>query len=528
MEAGPVAGALEAGSPGSRERSELPAGQAQGAGVGAVPRNRHGQRRLLVIGIAVFAASAAGRMVIELISSGQHWSMLDLRVYRWGGLIVRHSGDLYGSQFPYHHLRFTYPPIAALMFAALAAFSMPVLGLIFTIASITSLTAVFWLTLGMLGYRRSAVRAAVTLFAAGVALWLGPVQQTLGLGQVNLMLMLVIIADFCLPGGSWAKGAGVGLAAGLKLTPLIFLPYLLLTRRFRAAGISAAVFALTIAASLLLLPSQSNQFWLAGLFLNSGRTGNVAYVGNQSLNGTLARLLGSVSAAQPYWLAAAVVVGALGLLLAARWARRGYEIVGILTCALTGLLISPVSWAHHWVWIAPAIVVAVELAVRSSPKAVIRDAGRAGRWLPWAYGSLAVALAMPFFAVPESLVPASIAQGHGAHGLQLLTGNVYVIVGLVLLCLLGLPVGSLSFRARSRAEGAGPYRPHAPPHRPERRLAAGDDEEQQQSRGRDERQRGAGAEPGRGIGPGENSGPGWHVDGLDEAVDADGQRHRLA
>jgi alpha-1,2-mannosyltransferase len=453
MEAGPVAG--------------------EGAGAGGASPNRLSHRRLLVLGIAVFAASAGGRLVIELISSGQRWGMLDLQVYRWGGLMIRHSGELYRGHFPYHHLRFTYPPMAALMFAVLSAIPMPALGLIFTAASIASLAAVFWLTLGMLGHRRSAVRAGVTLIAAGVALWLGPVQQTLGLGQVNLMLMLVIMADFALPEGSWAKGAGVGLAAGFKLTPLIFVPYLLLTRRFRAAAVSLGAFALTIVASLLLLPAEASQFWFDRLFLDSGRAGNNAYVGNQSLNGTLARLLGSDLAARPYWLAAAVVVGALGLLLAAWWARHGYEVIGILTCALTGLLISPISWAHHWVWIAPAIAVAIELAVRSSPRAVVRDPGRARRWLPWAYGSLAVALAVPFLAVPESLVPASIAQGHGAHGIQLLAGNGYVIVGLVVLCLLGLPAMGLRFGAPTGAEGDRPDRPPAPPQRPEGRLAAG-------------------------------------------------------
>lgn len=443
MEADRVAGGALEASLASGKSSERVAGAAVGTGAGAVSRNRRAWRRLLVIGVAVFAASVAGRVGLDLASSSQPGSMLDLQIYRWAGLVVRHSGDLYGSHFPNHHLRFTYPPITALIFAMLSLLPMPVLGWLFTVAGIMSLAVVFWLAWGVLGYKPPAMRAAVTLLAAGIALWLGPVRQTLGFGQVNLLLMLVIIADFRLPDSSWAKGAGVGLAAGFKLTPLIFIPYLLLTRRFRAAGVSLGTFALTIIASLVLLPNQSSQFWFGGLFLNSGRTGNNAYVGNQSLNGALARLLGSESAARPYWLVVSVVVAALGLLLAAKWARRGSEMIGILTCALTGLLISPVSWAHHWVWVAPAIAVVIDLAVRhgpllSSPQDALREPGRARRWLPWAYGSLALALAMPFFTVPESLVPMSAAQGHGTHGIQLLTGNVYVIVGLVVLGLLGL------------------------------------------------------------------------------------------
>lgn len=140
----------------------------------------------------------------------------------------------------------------------------------------------------------------MTLTAAGVALWLLPVQETLGLGQVNLILMLIVVADLCQPDTAWAKGAGLGLAAAFKLTPLIFIPHLALTRRFRTAGLSLALFGLTIAGSLILMPRQARQFWFGGLFLISSRTGNTAYAGNQSLNGALVRLLGSVPTAHPY------------------------------------------------------------------------------------------------------------------------------------------------------------------------------------------------------------------------------------
>jgi alpha-1,2-mannosyltransferase len=388
-----------------------------------------------MIGIAVFAASIAGRVGLDLAASSQRWSMLDFQIYRWAGLVVRHSGDLYGSDFPYHRLRFTYPPMTALIFAALSVVPVSILRWLFTAASIVSVGAGLWLTLGALGYRRSALRAGVTLIAAGVTLWLAPVQQTLGLGQVNLVLMLIIIADFCLPDTARAKGVGVGLAAGFKLTPLIFIPYLLLTRRFRAAGVSAATFALTVVVSLVLLPSQSSKFWFGGLFLSPHRTGNNAYVANQSLHGTLSRLIGDTPAAQASWVVLSIIVGVFGLLLAARWARRGYEMIGVLICALTGLLVSPVSWTHHWVWAAPALVVVADVLAR-----------RGIRRLPLAYWFCAVALVAPFFVLPQSLVPASIVQGHGARGIQLLSSNLYVITGLAVLCIAAI---HLSHRTRT-------------------------------------------------------------------------------
>jgi alpha-1,2-mannosyltransferase len=385
-------------------------------------------RWLLSLGVVMFAASVATLAVLDVASPGQRWSMLDLQIYRWAGLVVRHSGNLYGSRFPHYRLRFTYPPMAALVFAALSAVSMSALKWLLTVASIAGLVATLWLTLGTLGYRRSAGRIATALAAAAVALWLQPVQDTLVLGQVNLVLMLVVLADLCLPGTAWFKGIGVGLAAGFKLTPLIFVPYLVLTRQFRAAGVALAAFTLTIVGSLILLPGQTGQFWFGGLFLQSGRAGNNAYVSNQSLHGALERLLGGETAAQPYWIASSVIIGVVGLLLAASAARHGSGITGILTCALTGLLISPVSWSHHWVWIAPALVVTGDLARR----------GRWTDWRRWAAWCGVAVLAAPFFTLPEVLVPASVVQGKGADGLQLLIGDLYVIAGLAALCLVGL------------------------------------------------------------------------------------------
>jgi alpha-1,2-mannosyltransferase len=154
---------------------------------------------------------------------------------------------------------------------------------------------------------------------------------------------------------------------------LIFIPYLLLTRRYRAAVVALGTFGVTIAATDLLIPKAARQFWAGRMFLKVSRVGNVGYVGNQSLYGASIRLLGSARAAHPYYLAAATVIGLGGLLVAAALSRRGHELAGVVTCALTGLLVSPVSWSHHWVWMAPTLVLLTDLAVR---------AGKAARLAP--------------------------------------------------------------------------------------------------------------------------------------------------
>jgi alpha-1,2-mannosyltransferase len=224
----------------------------------------------------VAAAGFAISFVIAALLTILRWSMLDLQIYRWAGLVVRHGGDLYGLHFPHYRLSFTYPPMAALIFAAAAPISLSILKWLVVIGNVACLVAVSWLTWGALGYRRQADRVALALATAGLALWLDPVLRTLSFGQVNLVLMLIVVADFQLPDSRWFKGIGIGLAAGFKLTPLIFIPYLLLTRRFRAAGVALATFALTIAGSPVLLPAQSRQFWFGGLVLNPHRIGKGA------------------------------------------------------------------------------------------------------------------------------------------------------------------------------------------------------------------------------------------------------------
>jgi alpha-1,2-mannosyltransferase len=396
---------------------------------------------------ALFVFSLALSVILFQTLSSQPWSMLDLRVYLWGGTLVRHSQDPY--QYTYtHFLHFTYTPVAAGFFALVSLVNVQVVKGLITAASIASLLAVLWMTSGALERWRTHGRLGATLAIGAVALWLEPVRQTLSFGQVNLLLMVLIVADLCLPDSRWWKGAGVGLAAGFKLTPLIFIPYLLLTRRFRAAAVATATFALTIAGSLVLLPRASEHYWFDGLFLNPHRLGNVAYVGNQSLYGALLRLCGSPAAARPYQLAAVAVVGTGGLMLAAWASRRGQEMVGVLVCALTGLLVSPVSWSHHWVWVAPMLVVLAELATR--PLVLPQDRRR--RLACW-LGAAAVAV---LFSGVLWTVPSPAVQGHVMTGPEQLIGDLYVLAGVLGL---GVVAGLLALTRHRDRHLAAPEHP---------------------------------------------------------------------
>jgi alpha-1,2-mannosyltransferase len=176
------------------------------------------------------------------------------------------------------------------------------------------------------------------------------VRSTVYLGQINLVLLAIVAWDLLRPAHRWT-GVGVGLAAGIKLTPLIFAPYLLLTAQFRAALVASATFAGTVLVGFALSPGNSRAYWLHATFATPSRVGSTTVVGNQSLRGTLARWLGE--AATVPWLGVATLLGVAALLVAAAAHRRGDEVLGTAITGLAAAAVAPFSWPHHWVWFVP-------------------------------------------------------------------------------------------------------------------------------------------------------------------------------
>ena len=283
---------------------------------------RHaGERLLLAAALVAFGAVLAGYLTYMAVHPPS-WTLnlVDLHVYRDGGLVARHAVPPYSPHraaplyewrgYGSLRLKFTYPPFAAAVFALLSYLPWAVLAGFSVAASLALLVAALWFTLGGLGYRRNRLRLAATLLIAALVLWTEPVLRTVYLGQVNLALMALIVWDLSQPdtkASRWWKGAGVGIAAGIKLIPLIFIPYLLLTHRFRQAALACGAFAATVLAGFLVLPADSARWWLHGLFLQTGRTGFIGWEGNQSLPALITRLSGSIAAGKPIWLAAAAV-----------------------------------------------------------------------------------------------------------------------------------------------------------------------------------------------------------------------------
>lgn len=357
--------------------------------------------RLLRIGAAAFAVVLAGWLVYSFIHPA--WYTLyptDLGVYRDGGLILRHVSPPYDGtlQYPLYQwhavgndsLQFTYTPFAAAVFAVVSFVPWSLLPRLIQVANLVFLLVAAWFTMDGLGYSGRRVKAGGMLAGAAAGLLAEPVFRGAFLGQVNMFLMALVIWDLRQPGHRWWKGAGTGIAAGVKLIPIVFVPYLLLARRFREAAMTVAGAAATILLGFVIVPADSTDFWLHGLLFEDGRTGFAGWTGNQSLHGLIARLAGSLHAATVPWAAAAAVTAVAGLVCAAVFDRAGHRMLGLLTAALVGLLVSPVSWDHHWVWVVPGMMTAAHYAVR---------AWRDGRRRDLA-GCLAVAIALLLIFAP--------------------------------------------------------------------------------------------------------------------------------
>jgi alpha-1,2-mannosyltransferase len=445
----------------------------------------HGPRWLLPAGALLLAAALAVYLA-DLVSHLSYMAaMRDLVVYRDGGLIVRHVSPAYDPHraSPLYDwtgqngVQFTYPPFAAVIFAIGSVLSWTAMRWAMTVASLAALGLALWLVFGALGYRdRPAVRAGATLGVSALALATEPVQQTLALGQVNLLLMLLIVADLLLvPEGRarWWQGLGIGIAAGVKLTPLIFIPYLLLTRRYRQAGTASAAFAATAALGYAILPRDSGTYWAHGLFLKANRIVFLGTRGNQSLRGVLTRLAGSVSSGTVPWIVAAVLVVIAGLAAAALLYRARQPVPAMLACALTGLLVSPLSWDHHWVWVAPGLALLLHLGATAAGRLV-----RFGWWAAAAVLFGVFACWPQFWNFPQAaLTPAGLvwyapgsyfATGSKPwyhefhwHGLQLLAGNSFVLAGLAGLAALAV-AALLPFVTGRSAAGLARGRPGEP------------------------------------------------------------------
>jgi alpha-1,2-mannosyltransferase len=345
------------------------------------------RRAVVRIGIVAVAFSAAW-FAIEAF--GRPYNFFDMKIYHGAAVWWASGHELYAYVMPETTLGFTYPPFAGLLMLPMAALSMGTAGWVNVIASLLALAVVLYALLGPITRRYGWSRWFAVGLAVPVAAAVEPVRETLGYGQVNLLLFGLILADLValrwraraglrplsgnpslrqfLFSGAWA-GVGVGLATSIKLTPALFVLYFLVTRQWRAA-MTAVGTAIAVTGFTFLVADRESAAYFGHVLWDTERVGAADMTPNQSLAGLLARLYDSVEAPTLLWLTFALVMLAIGLSRAARAHDDGDELTAFTLVGLTANVISPISWSHHLVFVLPAILVLADAAMRR------RDASR--------------------------------------------------------------------------------------------------------------------------------------------------------
>lgn len=305
-----------------------------------------------------------GLFVAAIVLAGHHQPGMDSAVYQAGASAILRGDPLYESLHippPWVDLPFTYPPVAAMLFVPLALLPTHVVWGVMAAVGALALGVTMRVCLRSLVHREPALWL-VNLLAV-LPFVLQPVRSTVGLGQVNLLLMALIVVDVL--GKPRQGGYLVGVAAAIKLTPLIFIPHLLLTGRRADAARAMATFLVLQGIGWAVLPSESWRFWTSAMMAGNGdRTYEAA---NQSLNGLLQRLTGEAPSALAFALALGLVCLALHAGLVRGLHRRGQPLAALLVTAFCGLLISPVTWTHHWVWVVPLCLLLGYRAMHRNP-----------------------------------------------------------------------------------------------------------------------------------------------------------------
>ena len=303
-------------------------------------------------------------------------NQLDLDVYRAGAQTVLDGGSLYDAKL-LGQMDYTYAPVSVPFFIPFAWMTFDVARIVWTAAIFVALYLTVMLGFRSLGRRASWPLRLIALSVVAVSLLLEPVRTTIWYGQINVFLMVLISADLLRPPGSRFRGVGTGIAAGIKLTPLIFVPYLALLRDRRALLGVLGGFVGTIVVGFAVLPRESWSYWTGKLF-DSDRVGAPQTPGNQSIRGLLANLIHTDDPNAVLWLSLVLAAFALGMYAAVLAHRRGQELLAISITGLTSCAISPMSWGHHWVWMLPLLVICIDLALRADLTAMQRIAAAAG------------------------------------------------------------------------------------------------------------------------------------------------------
>ncbi len=486
----PILSASQGGrTPGEESNAESPKVAAAGARTPPARRRISWQTQVWL----VLAAVVVGGVAVKVF--GRPYKFFDMWIYHGAMEWWTSGGELYEFIAPTTTLGYTYPPFAALTMLPIAALSTHVAGWINVVVSVVALGVVLAVLLVPIADRCGWPRGLTVAIALPLALALEPSRETLGFGQVNLLLFLLIIGDLVALrlrrdprpaatarsaasrfwySGAWA-GVGVGLATAIKVTPGLFIVYFLVARQRRAAAVATLTAAGATGVGWLLAPRESLSYFTSMLW-QTDRVGAADFTPNQALSGLLARLYDQPERPGLLWLSFAALFLALGLSRAVAAHKEGDELAAFTLVGLTAAVVSPISWTHHLVFVLPAIVVLGDAALRRRAAAQRLGLGGAGfTFAGLRYATMAFAVFVVFLISPVWWVHHRLDRG-GSHydsGLWgLLAENSMILCMLLLLAVMpwrpgaepAFPPPGLKHRAtllRSLTDRAGAGRNHA-------------------------------------------------------------------
>jgi membrane-associated phospholipid phosphatase len=342
-----------------------------------IPWPRLDRRWLLPLAAALAA-------LLPIVFTPAPSRMKDLLVYAGSAAAAGSGTDVYAYRTPFG-MPFTYPPFAAVLVEPLSRIPLGLLQILWALGTVALLVPL----------ARVAMAPVVARIGLPVTLTLllisAPVRSHLRFGQIGILLVLLVALDLLRTTRPALTGWGAGLAAAVKLTPAVYLPWMFATNGLRTRGIRTLLWAggATLLGLLLLWPS--SPAYLLDAAWDSTRFGDNAIPGNQSLRGALLR-----SGLPAAWVPMIWALAALVLLVIATYNARRLELAGnrlgaIGVLAALSVAVSPISWVHHLVWLV-------------LPIAALVDAGRV-RWALGWYALLAVGLPN-FGTLADARVPA--------------------------------------------------------------------------------------------------------------------------
>lgn len=374
--------------------------------------------------VGVLAALVITGYYLKLAATGY---LMDLSVFRDAGNALRHNQPLYANGFA-DGFHFIYPPFAAVLFVPLTTIGTTALQVVWTCATIGAL----WFSLKTACARLDLTAPTVTATALlSVALLFEPVRSNLAFGQINVLLMAMVLVDVLKVLPERWRGVGIGIAAAIKITPAAFVLILLLRKDVRSTLRSGLAFGVTVVIGLIFAPGESKLFWTSEFF-QTDRAGDPDFHRNQALTGLLARagLHGT-----PYdllWLTGGVAVVAAAAWAAYRLLQTDQDVAAMLVVALAHLIAAPFAVTHHWV----SIVLLLPLLV----------APRYRRWWPWL-----AATAVIFILAPHTLLEMD-GPAEGAVG-RVILGNSQLLIAMLLV--FAAPI-AVAVQRRDDARSGGP------------------------------------------------------------------------